>query len=187
MISIFDAMVTVDSNHCAITRVYKGNHAALIIEMEHPDSRDREVRYAHFLPDSVRHATSQVDAIIITLDQFLSEKEKGKVEQKIYHGVTTAADLRSRIGLRDCSSETYCIQKSSATTMVDTILAEYHKSVNVPDFHIRGIAYSSQTFNCRSWVREKLAMVNVNIPKNWCDQYTSDTLNSENYQACRLL
>ena len=187
MISIFDAMVAIDDSYCAITRVYKGNHAALIIEMEHPDSMDREVRYAHFLPASIQHATSQIDAIIITLDQFFSREEEGRVDQKIYHGITTAADLRNRIGLRECQSETYRIPKSSATAMVNTILDEHQKRVNVPDFHIRGIAYSSQTFNCRSWVREKLAMVDVNIPKNWCDRNSSDTLNSENYATCRLL
>lgn len=189
MQSIFDAMINITSTSSTVTVVHKKgtNHAGIIIESMRLDNFEREIRYAHFLPQEVKNSTSDLQAVIHTLNDFIAEPREGKVDQRVIYGIQSSADLIVALGLKDCEMTPYEKARNIIDPFTQVIRQEAQKLVPVPQFHIRGLAYSSDVLNCRSWVRQKMSTIGVDYPLSWIDHNSSDTLNSDNYSTCTLV
>ena len=164
MLSMFDDIIEINNDRSAVSVVHKGAHAGLIIETMHPDSGEREVLFAHFLPKSRGVA-------------FLAPPAEGMVSYRLLHGIQSLDELMDRLALDHQASRSYTIKKDLVDAMVATIKEQASGVAPVPQFHIRGLAYSQETFNSCSWVQSKLMLVGVILPVSWYDGALLDTVN----------
>lgn len=188
MYSFFDSTVEIDQDNSAVTIVYKGNHAALIIEHLRPDFPEREVIYTHFLPRDIQRPDSSLEGICLTLKQIESKPRQGWVELRVVHA-DTLESLKTRVRMTH-ETTTYVISDTEIkNAFLRNIRAEADGRVAVPNFQILGgPANNGNALNCRSWVREKLRLAGHDIPVSFVDKNCSDTLNSDDYYSrCLIL
>jgi hypothetical protein len=185
--SIFDSHVDVNNNTAAITIVFKGNHAGLIIETLRNDNNSREVRFAHFLPCDIEYGNNSFRRTAITLGELAATPRPGRVDQRVLHGINNHAEFLANMEGYESNryrSSTYRVTGENFQNlrpMVERIIAQFNGDVPVSEFHIRGIAHGNGTSrNCRSWVRDTVSEVGININRSWWDTTCSDTLDSDN-------
>lgn len=188
MYSVFDSSVTIDANFSAVTVVYKGNHAALVLESVRPDDpTDKEIRFAHFLPIEIHSAGGSINSIIKTLEEFNAEARPAKVDLRMMWA-TERSDLIASLRITHTTS-TYLVEdRIQMDNLVDRIGKEFSGKIKIPQFQLRGTYVNNGTaYNCRSWVREKLQIVGVEMSHNFIDHTSSDTLGSDDYAYCIIM
>jgi len=178
MLSLLDSSVTVDQHNSAVTVVYKGNHAALLLEsVRQDDPTEREIRFAHFLPVDIHRAQSSIKKFIELLKDFTADPRAAHVDRKMIC-VETRGELIAELRITHVTT-TYPVSGfAKIRDLIARINDEFNKAVPIPQFQIRGEFINNETpaFNCRSWVRERLKMVDVSLPENFIDHTSSDTL-----------
>jgi hypothetical protein len=187
--SFNDTYISIDNFYSAITIVFNGVHAGLIIETVHPDSQAREVRYAHFLPMDTLESEHDYKRICQTLKNLSATPRAAYVACKKFYNVNTIEEVMKVAELTGISSTTYQVTRRSADKMIEKIIKQHEKTEPVPEFQLRGIAYGNGNyFNCRSWVRDMLKCAGIEVPVSWWDETSSDTLHSAGTSVnCNIL
>lgn len=178
MMSLFDSTLPIDENNAAVTVAYHGRHAILLIEIMHPDTKARETHVADYLPIN-RPKMSSIKSYLSNIEKLLTEPESAEVRYANYSGDLNIYDeLVKQWGITSYTKSPYRISRDKITKMTEHIRKQRDKQINVPLFHIRGIAYRKDTYNCRSWVRSEVKLLGIDIPESWIDSSSSDTLNN---------
>lgn len=160
MFSVFDQTVQVNSNYSAVTVVYRGNHAGIIIETIDPSTQEKELRYADFLPASL--SVGMIAAVI-------GPPVQGMVHLRRLHNTHMGLEELKKALHITSTSITYQAERNLVHSMIVAIINESRGNMAPTQFHVRGVAYSDNTMNSYSWVRNKLATININIPLSWGD------------------
>jgi hypothetical protein len=184
-LSLFDSFKTIDRNNSAVTIVFKRQHAGIIVESMHPSNDTIEIRYIHFLPTDIERSKNSFKETILFLEDISEDARPGYVDIRMYHSISYV-DLIRFLELTAHSSTTYPLSETNTKRLLDHCYSQHYKTTFVPQFHIRGIAYNDGTArNCRSWVRDVMALVGIPINQSWWDKNSSDTLDSCSYATTK--